>query len=159
MSRTKRNQRASETLDRARHAAAQVKPDAADVKALASNAGTAARRAVYKARAWTAPQVDRTGQVLQDRVAPKVSAMLSSAARRLEPAEPKRRPWRKLAVGSVLTTAASAAAAVVLNRRKPEAASPAAEADADAMTPTAKTPDGQARTSTQADADGRVPTS
>jgi hypothetical protein len=134
MSRMKRNHEASGTLARARQAVAQVKPAAAHVQALTSSAGTAARRRVYKTRAWAAPQVDRTGQVLQDRVAPKVSAVLSSAARRLEPAEPKRRPWRKLAVSSVLTTAASAVAAGVLNRRKSEAATPADEADADKVT-------------------------
>jgi hypothetical protein len=130
----KRNHEASGTLARARQTAAQVKPAAAHVQALASTAGAAARRRVYKTRAWAAPQVDRTGQVLQDRVAPKVSAVLSSAARQLEPAEPKRRPWRKLAVSSVLTTAASAVAAIVLNRRKPEATTPADEADADKVT-------------------------
>jgi len=143
MSRMKRNHEASSTLDRARQAAAQVKPAAAQAKTLASSAGTAARRRVHKARAWAAPQVDRTGQVLQDRVAPKVSAVLSSAARRLEPAEPKRRPWRKLAVISALTTAATAVAAVVLNRRKPAAATPADETDADEVTPVATTRDGQ----------------
>jgi len=159
MSRMKRNHEASGPLDRARQAAAQVKPAAAHAKTLASGAGAAARRRVYKTRAWAAPQVDRTGQVLQDRVAPKVSAALSSAARRLEPAAPKRRPWRKLAVSSVLTTAASAVAAVVLNRRKPEAAAATDEADADKVTTDATKRDGQVRTNTEADADGRVRTS
>jgi hypothetical protein len=137
---------------------AQVKPKVAQVKTLASSAGTAASRRVYKTRVWAAPQVDRTGQVLQDRVAPKVSAALSAAAQRLEPAKAKRGPWRKLAVGSVLTTAASAVAAVVLSRRKPEAATPADEANADKAILTVETPDSQARTSTEADADGRVRT-
>jgi hypothetical protein len=158
MSRMKRNHEAGGTLGRARQAAAQVKPAAAHVKTVAGSAGTAARRRVYKTRVWAAPQVDRTGQVLQDRVAPKVSAVLSAAARRLEPAEPKRRPWRKLAVGSVLTTAASAVAAVVLSRRKPAAATSADEANADKAIPTVETLDGQARTSTEADADGHVRT-
>jgi YD repeat-containing protein len=159
MSRMNRNHPASGTLARARQAAAQVKPAAAHAQTLAASAGAAARRSVHKTRAWAAPQVDRTGQVLQDRVAPKVSAALSAAARRLEPAKPKRRPWRKVAVSSALTTAASAAAAIVLNRRKPQAATPADEADADKATPTATTRDGQARTSSEADADGRVHTS
>ena len=156
MSRMNENHKASGTLGRARQAAAQVKPAAAHAKTLATSATTAARRRVRTTRTWAAPQVDRTGQVLQDRIAPKVSAMLSSAARRLDPAGPKRRPWRKLAVGSVLTTAASAIAAVVLRRRKPQAATPADEADAEKATPAARTPDGQARTGTEADADGRV---
>src|SRR5260221_9258819 len=51
----------------------------------------AARRRVRKTRAWAAPQVEHAGQVLQDSVAPKVSALLSAAARRLEPAKPQDR--------------------------------------------------------------------
>jgi hypothetical protein len=92
-------------------------------------------------------------QVLQGSVAPKVSALLSSAAQRLEPAKPRRRPWRKLAAIAVLAAAASAAAALVLNRRKPEVTTSAADADADELTPAAQMRDGQARTS------GRVRTS
>ena len=157
MSRMKRNHEAGGTMARARQVAAQMKPAAAQVKTIASHAGTAARRRVYKTRVWAAPQVDRTGQVLQERVAPKVSAVLSAAARRLEPAKPKRRPWRKLAIGSVLTTAASAVGAVVLSRRNATAPAPD-EANADKVTPTVQTLDGQARTSTEADADGRVST-
>jgi len=158
MSRMNRNHEAGGILGRARQAAAQMKPAAAQVKTVAGSAGTAARRRLYKTRVWAAPQVDRTGQVLQDRVAPKVSAVLSAAARRLEPAEPKRRPWRKLAVGSVLTTVASAVAAVVLSRRQPAAATPADEANADEAMPTVDTLAGQARTGTEADADGHVRT-
>jgi hypothetical protein len=155
MSRIKSNHAVSGIFGRARQAATQVKPTAAQVKTAASTAATASRRRVYKTRVWAAPQVDRTGQVLQDRVAPKVSAVLSAAARRLEPAKPKHRPWRKLAVGSVLTTAASAIGAVVLSRRKATAPAPD-EANADKVTPTVQTLDGQARTSTEAD--GRVST-
>jgi hypothetical protein len=156
MPRKDRTHETGSTLDRARQAAAQVKPAAAHAKTLASSAGATARRRVRKTRAWAAPQVDRTGQILQDSVAPKVSAALSSAARRLEPAQPKRRPWRKLAVSAAFTTAASAVAAAVLKRRKPEQATSTDEAGADMMTPHAETGDGQARTSTEADSDGRV---
>jgi hypothetical protein len=159
MSRMKRNHEATGALDRARRAAAWVRPAAAQVRPLASSAALAARRRVHRTRAWAAPHVERTRQIPQDSVAPKISPLLSSAARRLEPVEPKRRHWRRLAVSSALTAAASAAAAVVLNRRKPEAATWADEADADEVTPAAKTRDRQARTSTEADADGRVRTS
>jgi hypothetical protein len=156
MSRMKRNHEADMAAngpwDRARQAAAQLQP-------LARRTGAAARRRVHKTRAWAAPQVERTAQVLQDSVAPKVSALLSSAAQRLEPAKPRRRPWRKMAGISVFTAAAGAAAALVLNRRKPEVTTPAAEADADELTPAAEMRDGQARTSTGADANGRVRTS
>ena len=111
MSRMKRNHEASGTLGRARRAAAQVKPAAAHAKKLARTAGRLRAARAEITRAWAAPRSTELGSL--NRVAPKVSAVVSSAARRLEPAEPKRRPWRKLAVSSVLTTAASAAAAVV----------------------------------------------
>jgi hypothetical protein len=157
MSRTRRNHEpgttASSPLDRPRQAAAQVKPVAAQLKPLARSTGAAARRRVHKTRAWAAPQVERTGQVLQDSVAPKVSALLSSAAQRLEPAKPPRRRWRKLAGISVLTAAAGAVAAVVLNRIKPEVTTSVAEADADDVTPAAELRDGQGTTSTDADAE------
>ena len=151
---------AASARDRVRHAAAQVKP-------LARTTGAAARRGVHRTRAWAAPQLERTGQVLQDTIAPKVSAVLSSAAQRLEPAQPRRGRWRKLAGVSMLTAAASAVAALILKRRKPDATTPAGEADADEVTPAADTPDEQASTSTStgadadadADVNGRVRTS
>ncbi len=159
MSRMKRNDKdmaANSAWDRARQAAARVKPVAAQVKLvaarvklvaarvkpLARSTGAAARRRVHRTRAWAAPQVERTGQVLQDSVAPKVSALLSSAAQRLEPAKPQRRRWRTLAGVSMLTAAASAVAAVVRNRRKPEVTTSPAEADADDVRPAAEMRDG-----------------
>ena len=156
MSRMKRNHdadtAASSARGRARQAAAQVKPVAARVKPLARSTGAAARRRVHRTRAWAAPQVERTGQVLQDSVAPRVSALLSSAARWLEPAKPPRRRWRKLAGIAMLTAAAGAVAALVRNRRKPEVTTSAAGADAGDVTPAPEMRDGQARTSTDADA-------
>ena len=106
-------QRARQTAQDAKPVAAQVKPLANDTKAAASrglrkarawaapqvertgqviqdSVAPAARRGVRKARAWAAPQVDRTGQVIQDTVAPKVAAALHSSAQRLDPDKPKR---------------------------------------------------------------------
>jgi hypothetical protein len=161
MSRTRRNHepgtKTSSPWHRARQAAAQVKPAAAQLKPLARSTGAAARHRVHKTRAWAAPQVERTGQVLQDSVAPRVAALLSSAARRLEPTKPPRRRWRKLAGVAMLATAAGAVAAVVRNRRKPEITTSAAEADADDVTPAAEMRDGQGRTSTDAGADVNRP--
>ncbi len=169
MSRMKRNDKdmaANSAWDRARQAAAQAKPVAAQVKLvaarvkpLARSTGAAARRRVHRTRARAAPQVERTGQVLQDSVAPKVSALLSSAAQRLEPAKPRRRRWRKLVGVSMLTAAASAVAALVRNRSKPDFTTSPAEADADDVTPAAEMRDGQARTSTDGDVNGEVRTS
>src|SRR5712692_8961034 len=126
---------ASSAWDRARHAAARVKPAAARVKPLASSSGAAARRRVHRTRGWAARMVERTGQVLQDNVAAKVSASLSSAAQRLEPAKPPSRRWRKLAGISMLTAAASAVAALARSRKKPDVTTAPAGADADDMTP------------------------
>jgi hypothetical protein len=102
-------------------------------------------------RAWAAPRVERTGQVLQDSVAPKVSAWLSTAARRLEPAKPHRSRWHKLAGFSGLGAAAGAAAALVRNRKKPDSATPAAATDAGNAAPATATSDGRATASTDAD--------
>ena len=164
MFRKKRNDEAdtgaSSAWDRARQAAAQVMPVAARMKPLARSTGLAARRRVHRTRAWAAPQVERTGQVLQDSVASKVSALLSSAAQRLEPAKPPRRRWRKLAGISMITAAAGALAAVVRNRRKPDLTT-SADADGDDVTPAAEMRDGQGTTSTAADTEvnGQVGTS
>ena len=156
MFRKKRNDEAdtgaSSAWDRARQAAAQVMPVAARMKPLARSTGLAARRRVHRTRAWAAPQVERTGQVLQDSVASKVSAVLSSAAQRLEPAKPPRRRWRKLAGISMLTASAGAVAAIVRNRRKPDLTT-SADADADDVTPAAEMRDGQGTTGTAADTD------
>jgi hypothetical protein len=142
--------------DRARRAAARVKQVTAQVRPLARSTRVAARRCLHRTRAWAAPQAERRAQVVQDAVAPKVSALLSSAAQRLEPARPQRRPWRMLAAIAVLAAAASAAAALVLNRRKPKVRTTAAGADAGELAPAARLRDGQARTGAGADADGRV---
>src|SRR6266516_6534210 len=163
MSRRKRNQKASTAASsvwgRARQAAAQVKPVAAQAKPLAKGTGAAARRRMHRTRAWAAPRVERTGRVLQDSVAPKVSALLSSAARRLEPAKPRRPRWRKLAGISVATAAAGAVAVVVRNRWKPDVTTSAAEPDAGDVAPTSHRRDGPAMASTDADADRQVRTS
>ena len=122
----------------ARRMVAQVKP-------LARSAGATTTRGVHKTCAWAAPQVEHAGQVVQDSVAPRVSALLSSAARRLEPARPRNGRWPKLVGGSALTAAAGAVAALVRSRAKPDAAVSAAETDADDVTPAAQTRDAQAR--------------
>jgi hypothetical protein len=163
MSRKKRNRRARMAATgagrRAHRVAALVMPVAAQVKPLAQSTGAATIRRVRKTRAWAAPRVERTGLVLQHNVAPKVSAWLSLAARRLEPAKPQRARWRKLAGISVLTAAAGAAAAVARNRKKPDSMTSAAETDAGNVAPAPATSDGRAMASADADVDGQVRTS
>jgi hypothetical protein len=101
---------------------------------------------MHKTRAWAAPQIKRTGQVLQYRVAPKASSLLTSAAERLEPRQPRRARWLKLAAISGLTAAAGAIAAVAGKRRNPDAGGTApGEADASGVTPIAKGQEEQVR--------------
>jgi hypothetical protein len=104
--------------DTARQAAERIKPAAARARPLARNTGAAARRQLLRTRAWAAPQVERGSQVLQDTVAPKVSAMLSSAAKKLDPAQPRHRRWRKPAGVATLTAAGGAAAAFLRSKMK-----------------------------------------
>jgi hypothetical protein len=154
MSRTKRNHQAGSMLDRTSQTVAQAKP-------LARRTAAAASRRVRRTRAWAAPRVERSGQVLQDSIAPRISAALSSAAQRLAPARPRRGRWRKLADVSMLTAAASAVAAFIRNRRQRDGAASAGEPDTHEMMPAAGTGEGPTSTNSRADAntDGRARTS
>lgn len=134
---------------RARRAAAQAGP-------LAASAGAAARKGVHHARTWTAPRLERTGHTLQDQVAPRMAAMLSATARRIEPAPPRRhRRWALMAAGLITAAGLSATAAYLLNRRNARATeqlaaetSPAAPAGGpgDAAGPAGSDVNGRVRT-------------
>jgi hypothetical protein len=105
------NHRADSALARARQAAARLKP-------VARSTSAAAKHGVRKTRAWAAPQVERTGHLVDSRIAPKVSSVLSSAAQRIDPGNAHHPRWRKVAGASIVTAAASAVAGAVLNRRR-----------------------------------------
>jgi hypothetical protein len=97
---------------RARQAAAQMAP-------LARSAQASAKQSVYGARVWAAPRLERMGQALQDRVAPRMCAMMSAAARRIEPARSRRRRWPVLLAGLVALVGGTTAAALLRSRRSP----------------------------------------
>ena len=129
---------ATQLVQRARQAAEAAKPLAAQVKPRASDARQAATRGVYRARVWAAPQVERTGQVFQDTVAPKVADALHSSAQKLDPGQPPHRGWRKgAAVISILLAAAATAVAAMARKRKAQSAASAdsEEAGQDAPAP------------------------
>ena len=108
-------------LESARQAAAQLRPAAEKARPYAQSAGVVARRQLLRTRAWAAPQIERSGQVLQDTVAPKAAALLSEAARRVDPAQPRQRRFGA-GIGVVLATmaaAAGAAAAWMRGRKQP----------------------------------------
>jgi hypothetical protein len=131
---------------RARQAAQDAKPVVAQVRPLANDTKDAAARGLLKARTWAAPQVEHTGQVLQDSVAPKVAAALTSTARRLEPDEAAPRGhWRQVAGVAALL---AAAAAIVIALRNRIASGTTAEADEDEPAPAEPV---------QASADGAAP--
>ncbi len=96
-----------------------------------SRTTAAIRQGVTRSRTWAAPQVERTGQFVQQTAAPRLSALLSSAARKIEPARPLRRRWTKGAGAAGLLAAAGAAAAVLRMRRMPAATQPAERAEDD----------------------------
>jgi hypothetical protein len=153
MSHLKRTGKASAAnlTGRAQQAAARMRP-------LATSTRSAAGRGVHKTRGWAAPQLERTGKALEDRVAPRISALLTSAAQRIEPAEPHQRRWRKLAGISILTTAASAIAAFLRHRSKSDL-TPSADTTPQDVAPDAEVHHRQPGTSTKDPAaDGQVRT-
>ena len=116
---------------RARQTAQDAKPIIvqvnAQVKPLAYSTKAAASRGLRNARTWSAPKVDRTGQVLQDTVAPKVAAALHASAMRLDPEKPKRYGWRIAAGISAALLLAGAIVAGLRKRAAPAATTPAEE--------------------------------
>ena len=106
------------------------------VAPLARSAQEKAGRGLLEARAWTAPRVEAGGVVVQERLAPAVSAAIVTAARRIEPAKATRRRWPLIVVGVVVLGAGCAATAQVLRSRR-NAASMAAS---DPATPTPMPP-------------------
>jgi len=83
----------------------------------AAAAAAAARQGTYSARIWAAPRLERTGRALEQQVAPKMAAMLSSAARRVDPAPAKRRRWPFVTAGLMLAAGLCGTAAYLVNRR------------------------------------------
>jgi hypothetical protein len=143
MSRSKAHQRTGNVVTgawrRAREAAVRLQPAAGKVTPLAKDAAAAARHQADRTRAWAAPHVDRAGQVVEGTVAPKVSSLLSAAARRLEPDKPRSRRWRKVVGASAATAAAGAFAAAVRSRLKASASQQEDEEEAGGGVPSAET--------------------
>ena len=141
------NAAANQIVQRARQAAEAAKPVAAQVKPFADDARQAASRGVYRARSWAAPQVERTGQVLQDTVAPKVADALHTSAQKLDPGQPPHRGWRKgaAAISILLAAAATAVAALAARKRKAESAAANAEQTETTADEAEPSPDGEVR--------------
>jgi hypothetical protein len=119
----------------------------------AQSAATWAAPRVNGARAWTAPRIERSGLVIRDTIAPKISDTLTATARRVDVPAPlvvvevtaRRRRWLKVGAGTALLAAAGAAAAVVLLRRRNDGTYEAPEEAAEAGTGLQAAQDGQLR--------------
>ena len=137
--------------ERARQARIQVAP-------LAKSAQETAGRGLLEARAWAAPRVEATGVAVQERVAPRVSAALVTAARRMEPPKAdRRRRWPFIAAAVVVLGAGCAAAAQILRSKR----NTMATADPGAVTPPmppASPADRQEMTDAHSDVNGQVRT-
>jgi hypothetical protein len=138
---------ANQIVQRARQAAEAAKPVAAQVKPLANDAKEAAGRGVIAARTWAAPQVERTGQVLQETVAPKVADALHASAQKLDPGQPPHRGWRKGAaiVSILLAAAATAVAALAARKRMAGSAAANGEQAGPAADEAEPSPDGEVK--------------
>ena len=120
------------------------------------SARTAARKGIHHARIWAAPRLERTGHTLEDQVAPRMAAMLSAAAQRIEPAPVRRRRrWPVVAAGVITAAGLSATAAYLLKRR---ATAKASEFSAPADTASTTTPADAPSHVAASDANGRVRT-
>jgi hypothetical protein len=129
---------------------------------VAKTVGTAAREGarsaaawsaprVNGARAWTAPRIERSGLVIRDTMAPKISEMLTATARRVDVTAPRadvpapRRRWPMVVAGTALLAAVGAAAVVVLRRRNDDGPCESSAEAADAGTGPPITKGGQSR--------------
>ncbi len=77
-----------------------------------------AGRGLLGARASAAPRVEATGVAVQERLAPRVSAAMVTAARRMEPPKAQqRRRWPFIVAGVVVLGAGCAAAQMLRGKR------------------------------------------
>jgi hypothetical protein len=125
---------------------------------LAKSAQMTANRGVYGARIWAAPRVHRSGMAVQERLAPKVSSMMTATARRIQPPQAKqRRRWPGIIAGTVAVAAGCVAAVLLRGKRESTMSGPDSmnSASGSPQMPAAGSPDserervdvnGQART-------------
>ncbi|MFJ2028148.1 hypothetical protein [Streptosporangium sp. NPDC087985] len=78
----------------ARDMATQARDMAAQARDVATQARDRANDKVFVAREWAAPRLDAAAHSFEEQLAPKISAMLSQAATRMDPAPAvKSRKW------------------------------------------------------------------
>jgi hypothetical protein len=80
-----------------------------------------ARPRVGRVRAWMAVRAARGSISVQEHVAPRVSSVLATAARKLDPPVPQTKRWPKVLAGTALLAAGAAAAAAMAMRSRSNA--------------------------------------
>ncbi|HEX4814029.1 MAG TPA: hypothetical protein VFV66_14895 [Nonomuraea sp.] len=73
---------------------------------MADQARTAAAHRFEDARSWAAPRLESAAHGFEDQIAPKVSSMLTRAARRIDPKPTRSRRWPMLALMTGLAVGA-----------------------------------------------------
>ncbi|MEU6713872.1 YtxH domain-containing protein [Nonomuraea purpurea] len=81
---------------------------------MADQAKVVAAQRFVNARYWAAPRLESAAQGFEDQVAPKVSSMLSAAARKIDPTPSRSRRWPMFVL---LTGAAVGSIGYMLYRR------------------------------------------
>jgi ferric-dicitrate binding protein FerR (iron transport regulator) len=94
---------------------AQAIRTADQVRPVASTAREVAAHRIEDARVWAAPKLDRAAHSVEEQLAPKVSALLSQAAEKIDPAPSVRRRGRWSTI-ALLAGFAACAVGIVLYR-------------------------------------------
>ncbi len=81
----------------------------------AQQAREMATQRVMGAREWSAPQLDRAAQYVEQELGPRVSAMLAAGARRIEPPRTGRR-MRNIVIGILAVVGMAAVGGMLLTR-------------------------------------------
>lgn len=102
----------------ANQAGPMTKSAATTARQGAGTAASWARPRVGRVRAWMAARAARGSVSVQETFAPKVSTMLATAARKLDPPKPRSRRWPKVLAGTALLAAGAAAATAMAMRNR-----------------------------------------
>ncbi len=120
-----------------------------------------AKPRVGRVRAWMAVRAAKSSVTVQEKVAPRVSLMLTAAARRLDPPKPRARRWPKVFAGTALLAAGAAAATAIAMRNRANAAAqpvlprkPAAGSSADQQSRITSQASSAQRPMTESDVNG-----
>lgn len=84
----------------------------------AGDAANWAKPRVGRVRSWMAVRAARGSVSVQESIAPKVSSVLATAARKLDPPKPRSRRWPRVLAGTALLAAGAAAATAMAMRSR-----------------------------------------